>query len=690
MTEHTEHNLTLDALRSMAATTLDIHYSCDAPDTLTVDLKPEAYASVDIKPGDRLTVRHEGRVIFSGIIPAGLGYAASAGANETVTLTAQSDLYLLEQTAYTRLDANGQPLYPAINKNAKIAGLEAFAHGVFDYATGWNGSKIKTALQCDVLDRIPVPSGNGSTPCAQLMRDALKWMPNAVICQRYDDDGGTLHITTPARMGKIDISARAPLTSLQLTERPDLSPPVCALVGAAHAIYPASGDVREPGAFVYAVPAEADTENTRAGSSPASQKSVIKGVPIPERRAYRAHAGEYQLSALTANSDAMKFFRVCFPNYSPFLQYAKYGSAFIFVTPKDDLQADGDSVEEETQQPPANYSDSPENWGSGQQDGVYVMTDGSFTASANSRKNLKGLKWCKAKITTILAIPRTGIPSELHPSAGELFPGMMYEDGKKHFFAKLTLDCVLINRRKRVFDPATNQPCSTDSEHSATESESLTLADYKLAMQAYYNATRDVYTEGNIALLDDGALKPDQLTGCTLTIQGKRHQWQTMQAVIRGVSWNVARRVLSISVGTRAQIGFNEYLERRRLNRNNGRDAAQNIATPFDSADTEQQAEQENEMTVAPSISPGIVPTTRGKFRRPGTLYAVKDADDKTTYWLAGGTIRKGGKQFMFEDTPEQITNGKKNGQPWTYGKPVKVQVVYDAQRNPTTFNITQ
>lgn len=687
----TEHNFTLDQLRSMAAATLDIHYSCDAPDTLTVDLKPEAYASIDISPGDRLTIRHEGRVIFSGIIPAGLSYSASAGANETVTLTAQSDLYLLEQTAYTRLASDGQALYPAIAQNAQIAGLEAFAHGIFNHAANWSDSKIKTSLQCDIADRIPVPMGNGSTPCAQLLRDALKWTPSAILCQRYDDNGGTLHITTPARMGKISLAKTAPLTSLQLTERPDLCPPVCALVGGAHAIYPASGDVREPGAFIYAVPVQADADgNQRAGSSPASQKSVIKGVPIPERRAYRAHAAEYQLSPLTANSDALKFFKTCFPNYSPFLQYAQYGSAFIFVTQKADLVKDETSADSETQQPPSNYSEEPENWGSGQQDGVYVMTDGSFTASANSRKNLRGLKWCKAKITTILAIPRAGIPSELHPLANDLFPGMLREDGEKFAFAQLTLDCVLINRKKRVFDPATNQPCSTDAEYNAESDDSLTLADYRLAMEAYYNATRDVQTEGNIAMLDDGTIQPDKLTGCTLTVQGKRPQWETMQAVIRGVSWNVARGVLSISVGTRAQIGFDEYLERRRLNRNNARDAAQHIATPFDVADTEQQTEQENALTVSPSISPGLVPAARGKFRRPGTLYAVKDENDKTTYWLAGGTIRKGGKRFVVEDTPEQITAGEKNGQSWTYGKPVKVQVVYDAQRNPTTFNITQ
>lgn len=689
----TEHFFTLETLRTLAVTTLEIHYSADSTDSLTFDLLPKAYEQLTLAPGDRITVTHNGNVIFSGIMPAGIHYAANAGQNEVATITAYSDFYVLEQTAYTRLDSNNQPIYPAVTKNSETTSLQSFTHGIFNYAANWQGSAIRSSFSCSISDTIPTPRGNGSTPCGQLMRDALKWTPNAIILQRYDANGGSLQITTPDRLETLELPKNAPIISAQLVTRPDLVPPVCALIGATHAIYPSGGDVRQMGAFVYTVPQSADQNNRRAGSAAASQKNVIKGIPIPERHAYNSHPQEYQYSDIVADTDTFKFFKHCFPDYAQFLPYAKSGSAFIFITPKNDLYKDEESEDEETKQAPANYSDTPETWAAGNASGIYVMTEGSFTASTRSTKNLRGLKWCKAKITVMLAVPRSGMPSELHPTAAELFPGMVKINGDKYGFARLTLECILINRSKRIYDPATNTPCSTDAEYNSNVDESLTLADYRNAMLAYYNASRIIYTEGNITMLDNDTINPAELTGRPVVMLGKRNDWATMNAIIRAVTWNANRRIISFTVGTRAQLSFDEYLERRRLNRATARQAAQRLAISADINDIDAQEEIEEEMTVSPTITPGIVPTTRGRARKPGTLYPVKTQDGEEsiiTYWLAGGVISKGTTRFIVEDSDEQITNGTKNGLPWQYGKPIKVKFTYDTNRNITNFSIYQ
>lgn len=688
------HTLTLADLSNLAATTAQINYNVDSADTLTFDILPEAYTKFAFAYGDRITITRDGSRVFSGMVTTAPAHAVSAGSNESVTISAQSDFYTLERTAYAKIKDDGTPVYPGIFGNAPTTAISSFMHGIFSYAANWTGSTIESTLVCNVSGMIPTPSGNATTPCAQLLRDALKWRPDAFILQRYSADGDTLTVATTADFAPIQFTDE-PIANINLQAKPELIPPVCALVGSVHAVYPAGGDVRQPGAFIYAVPPDSDSENQPAGTSPASQKMILKGVPVPDRHHYKYSSQEYNYTTVIQNSDTYKFFKKCFPDYADFLPYAQSGSAFIFVTPKADLITDATDTDEETQKPPANYSETPANWASGNS-GVYVMTEGSFTASANRKKNIKSLSWCKAKITVMLAIPRSGIPAVLHSKAAELFPGMVKINGNKHAFARLTLDCVLINRRKRVFDPATNSLLRTDpvyQEEPPTE-DSLTAADYRAAMQNYYNASRTIYHEGNIALFDDGTYSPHTLTGRSVTIQGKRAEWENMNAIIRSVGWNLKNKMLSIVVGTRGQLSFDEYLERRRLNRKTADNAAQNLAVPFDTADTEAQEEAESEMTVSPTISPGMVPAVRGRARKPGTLYPVitdnADGTQTQTWWLAGGVIRKGNTAFQVEDTAEQLTNGVANGTPWTYGQRVKVRFKYDANRNVTSYDIYQ
>jgi hypothetical protein len=90
------------------------------------------------------------------------------------------------------------------------------------------------------------------------------------------------------------------------------------------------------------------------------------------------------------------------------------------------------------------------------------------------------------------------------------------------------------------------------------------------------------------------------------------------------------------------------------------------------------EADRENEMSVAPSVSSSISEMLGGKNNKPFTLYEVFAAgeEDETTseVWLAGGTIFKDGKAFNIADSKEQITRNEQNGQSWLMGEKVRLK----------------
>ncbi len=686
----------ISRLQELSATSLQLTYNADAADTLSLTLRPENYAELPLEARQRLTVTDGDHIVFSGVVPAGCNCAAEAAAGETVEVELQSDYYVLDHTVYAKVDPFGRPMFA----RKVVEGSTTTVANVVQGIETWLGSYLPSKLTCEASAVVPTPTANGTAPCAAVLNDCLRWVPDVVTVQRYGEQN-TLTVTTPEKLGEplVFSPSTHPLQSVSLRPRHDLVVPVCALVGAVHAVWPDGGDVREPGAFVYAVPFDPQDEQQRggAGSSPASQKMIVKGVPLPENKIFEASPEEWKGEDITADSNAAKFIRAFLPEYAPFIGCVKLGACLVNIVGEDALAEDLETDKDEDAKLPANYVGDVKQWQAWQQS-IYVHTEGSFAASSNKKKNVKGLNWCKATLGLVLAIrksPDSDVPSHLQAAAGELFPGRTKGtfEGKSARFAyvRKTFTVNLINRRKKIYDPATNKLCSGDEQYTQEpepeENETPTMADYKAAMKRYYDVASKLQHEGNIGLLYDGSLNPAELTGRRVLVQGMRPEWESMSAIVRSVSWNYEQQKFTLSLGTRSMMGFDEYLERRLIARNRGRDKAQEEALAYDSLDEAAQEEQESEMSVSPNISSKTDTTTTGRWVKPFTLFTNPETKKLT---LKGGTFTKKGQSYTVEDTETQIYHGAPNDKPWVEGSKVKLKMLKHKTTGVRTFNIYQ
>lgn len=685
----------ISELQSYCAQSVSITYNANAADSLSFQLKPEAYKELDFHYGEKLQLKDGDRFIFSGTVNS-VSCSVQAGSGETVNVEAVSDYSLLERTAYVKMDSEGNMVYPSVGKNEKFTSLKDFIVQCADFAL----PEASVMVELDAAKRVPAPEGNGITSCGALIMEATRWAPEVVMVNRYPLPEGQMLFTTTDQLESLAIGEDALLTSVQLQARPELVPPVCALVGGYNYKVPNDGSLRQPGCFIFPVPVDRD-ENARAGSSPASQKMTLKGIAVPEGTVGKNGAAVYKSADIREGTRMHKFLSYFFPQYKEVLLYSAAAAPLLTIVPKEELEENDPGEDEDSVEPPANYSD-PLGWGSGDgYDNCFVLTEGSFTASSRRTKNLRGLKWCKGTISVNLSMSQeqyAALPRILKPGIDTLFPGRNRRLNKagteyvSHKLVNLKLDCVFINSRKRIYDPATNQPCSTDSEYD--DSTALTESDYVSAMNAYYAATRNVYHEGSITMLHDGSLHPEQLTGRSLTIQGKRDEWAGMNAIVRSVTWEYQARTLSLSVGPREVMGFNDILQRKLMAKAPRRELEQRNVTPFDVNDKEAQKAQESEMSVSPSISASTSGAVSGKYRQPFTLYQTFEAagageEDKVTTWMAGGTLRRGGQVFNVPDSDKQIMQGSSTSVDWKIdGGKLKLKWTYT--ENGWKYSITQ
>lgn len=684
---------TIQDLQTLSATSLQLTYNTDAADTLSLMMRPENYAELPLQALDRLTVTDGERIVFSGLVPMGANCAAQAAAGETVDITLQSDYYVLDHTVYARLNAKGEAVFARTPVYSKTTTLSAVCGSV----RNWLDDYLPSQLVCDVDASIPTPASNGTAPCSSLLHEGMRWVPDAVMVQRYGATENTLRLAKPEQLGEpLTLSQNTdPLQSVALQSREDLQVPVCALVGGVRRTWPKGADIRTLGAFVYAVPVDKDDELQKggAGEAPASQKMVVKGVHLPDRVTYERGSEEYDADPITAMSNTAKFIKRIFPEYAPFINFMKVGSCLVNVVSREDFQ---DELEEDDEDAklPANYNDDPGSW-SADGTAVYVHTEGSFAASSRNSRNVRGLRWCKGTLSIVFAVQMndTLIPRELWSAAELLFPGRRTTNkDNRYAYVRKTLSCNLINRRRKVFDPATNKLCSTDSDYGAdseeTPEETPSMLDYVSAMGQYFSAANKLQHEGSISMLFDGQLNPAELTGRRVLVKNMRPEWEDMTAIIRSVQWDVGQSKLNITVGSRSVMGFDEYLERRLIARNRGRDKAQEEALAYDPEDEDAQKEQEADMSVSPSISAGTDTSSAGKWHKPFTLYTLEgDKDGKIM--LAGGTLKRGTQTFNVEDSDRQILNGSPTGEEWEKNKKVKLRWKNEAD-GMVTYDIYQ
>ena len=701
----------LSELQQLCAQSIELSYNVNAADTLELSLKPEAYAELALVQGDRIILNEGRRKVFSGYVLEEPTRMIQAGAGEVVTVSAASDWALLERTVWAKQLNNKKFIYPSNGKPGEFVNAVEHINEVLEWAKGKPDTPIvvdsKLGGRIQNVE-VPRPEMSGICNCADIISECMSWMPYRGIVQRYGTTD-TLHIADWTTEDSCVLDEDSLLTSINLTRK--TPPTVHALVGGDHYVLPEDGDIREPGAFVYAVPFANDPANAPAGGAPASQKSELKGVALPERAFNERTRHEWVHVELVTGSRTERFVRRFFPQYVPFLGKCMTGAAVASIVSREDMRADAeaDAEEGEKVEIAANYSDTPQNWaGAGEQEtdissGVYVLTEGSFAASADSTKNLRGLRWCKAKVEMQIVIRLKDVKAmsaELRELATELFPAkfkMKNKDGvyETRRSGKLVLDCVLVNARKRVFDPATNKPFPSDAEWQEEDSENPTRAEYRRALDLYRDFNEPFF-EGEVELLYEPeasrfTVYPEQVTMQQLMIIGKRPEWdETLTSYVLGCNWSYGERKLSLRVGRPEIQGFDAVLQKLVLQRQARQAATQRLVLPFDTLDKEAQEDAERSLTVSPSIAASVATVTAGNSRKPWRLYSYTNEDGKEVIMLAGGTLARNGQKWNVPDSEYQFERGEQNAElTWDlHGTPPKL--TWDVVNGQLTWNITQ
>jgi hypothetical protein len=673
------HTLERSRLQELSTNSATITYNTDAPDSLTFSLLPGDLASLPLFPHDRIILTDGGNVIFSGIIPASVNVSTQAGQGDALEIEALSDYYILEHTVYAKTNSKGEVVFSPSPSPKPITDLNT----VVGTLSGWIGGYLPSSLVCNATATVPAPQCNGTAPCSSLLTDALRWAPGVVTVQRYNS-GGRLLVTTPERLGTLNISPRThDLKNVSMRACYDAVVPVCALVGAVHKVWPENGDVRALNAFVYAVSAperdSASTDNTiktGAGTKAASSKMIIKGVALPDSVSYERTPAEFQTNEITTQKNTQAFIKKILPEYTPFIPFLRAGTCVANVLLKEDFEQSLDDGDEDARVP-VNYSDNLKSWGVNGKS-VFVHESGSFVASSNSRKNLRGFNWCKATLSIVLAVQMndTEIPKELWPDARKLFPGRRKSNGNRFAYVRKTIACNLINKRKTIYDPAANKYCSTDPEFDIEpdipeDEEQPTVADYASAMAQYYAAASKLQHEGTVTMNRDDSINPAALTGSLLTISDMQEDWASMRAVVRSVSWDLSNDQLTLNCGSRSVMGFNELLEQRMIAKRRSQDVILKMSLPYDPEDEEAQKENENDLSITPNISASTDKESDARWHKPFKLY-VREEDAKVV--MAGGTLRRGKHVFKVEDSEFQIEDGKASKSPWLMGVGLKLK----------------
>lgn len=695
----------IEDLEQLGSTAATLNYRMDAADEFTLSVIPAAYGEAfPWQPLDRVElfaeVEGQRRCVFSGVVPMRGGVTLSGGAAPSMQLRAASDYYLLEQTVYAKVDAaTGTAM---AERDPELVQVSSFARKIFNWASGWSGSAMTCSLAVqENLGAAPAPVSNGSADCAAMLKQTLQWLPDAGLYQRYDATAGhRLCLCRPTADSLLTLRREEGLTNVVVTPRTDLVPPVCALVGAVHAVWPAGADVREPGAFVYAVPRAADAAAEAAGAgsggSSKGQKMQVRGYRIPADFHLLQERKTYAFTYAPPTAEQKRLLRRFFPQLAPILEHLQVSQGYVL--PQEAQYAfppDTDETGEETATTtPANYDTLLGEWVA---TGRFIHTSGSFPASAVARKNVSGLKWCKAQIILGVALPQAAYAAltiEQKQEADRLLPGTRAKalnaapDAAAvtpllRRWATLQLSCNLINRSRKAYSTADNKLLSSDPDFSpaaAAEEESARASAYRAAMAEYYAATRTVWCEGSVGLHFDGSRNPADMTGRLLHVAGLAPAWEQMHAVIRTVSWDITARAISLQFGTREVLGFSERVERRNMARNSTAHPQRAASLGADSMDP--AAEDEAAMSIAADISTEINSGTHGSPRKPFSLYC-----ENGTYYYTGGIFTALGQIIEVPHTPFTILHGTPTATPLV-DAPVHLTCV--RVNGAITFNLTQ
>lgn len=563
--------------------------------------------------GDRVRLHHDGQVVFSGLVASAVPEITASSMAYAVVI--RDDWDILERTIYLYNDGTGRLRLadyigrvtggsvdsPTVDLGAALQEVLAGAPYMF--------ARPRVAVSSEI---VPF-STSGSDTCASLVKGLARWRPDMV--SYIDYSAGTrpdLVLTTrdalpPAR---IDIG-RCRVQSLgSLTPRHDLIVPCAAFIAAdgSSTVIPEGGDVRAPGAFVYALPqegskynrtpdkakaedADADQEYWAGEGAPydaasgpvgaARQMQRVRGIKVPT-----VH-GEGAVG-FAIDKVAYKFWCMFYPDLRnvPMDQvlFSKEGQI---------LREEYEVVENEGAEPddpdnPKPRDARPRNYDMGIQGG-FALLDGELSP------NTVNLRWCYAttyqRMTLAPGFSTQGADLE---SVRKLFADDDELDGQDARSRSLAGRFRMISREcaSNFIGGGDGETGTADAPQDDTgedtgetqvpdvpaeptdpnESPDATAPKYLDALKAWWEANQALQWDGSIELISDEA--PWRYLGRRIGIVGGLPSWETMDATCTGVSIDFVTGRVVLTLGTRSIGSYDDYLTRLSVSRTRDRDAS--------------------------------------------------------------------------------------------------------------------
>ncbi len=693
------YHYSLAELSAAGVADISISYRSLEADTasLRIPLGATMAAPLPWGAGDRIIISDE-RVegcprLFNGRVKR--LNTALTGAAWSMQVELAGDIDVLDATTFAYVDDHGEVCYAQSFYSPRAVGESkegerltsslTVCERCFDWALEGGAMDCSRDIRFDAT--IMGIAGTGSQSCWSLTRSALKWVPDACTAMRYSAKGDVLQYLTARDMPTVTLDAAAhrcttdegaePLTfngitSCELTPRPDLVPPVCAVTGRARLVLPEGGDVRTPGAFIYHVREAGGSISREVAEEVATQAAAQAAVEKAPKQTIRGNASPLNIANAIGEVNmrdkanwAPESLLSWWKSFGTFALLGKMGASNLsFGNPlfepvaAADAYPPGDGADgaedDEANAAPANYDDSPQSWGT-----LYLFTHGSFPASTRASRNLSGLKWCRGKLSQYVWLqPGASIPSTISKEQVlEFFSGTypVEEGGRRQStrYALMRVEGVWINLRSVSYregdnklEGASDSPSTDTPETEEPETGGGSDPDYAAALSEIYASTRKLYYDGTLTLTGVRG-NPGDLLSTGLNIEGLLPEWATMATPCNAIYYDPIARRATLKLGSRERLTMDELLERQRLgeaqtacrlagNTDNPLDTPPtDDSAGTDSPEEEEEEEEEPVEMIAPNINAFLATSVSGKPLNPFDVYA-----EGAKWMMNGGPVQ--------------------------------------------------
>ncbi len=485
------------------------------------------------------------------------------------------------------------------------------------------------------------------------------------------------------------------ITNCALTPRPDLIPPCVALTGAVVDYIPSTSSPTAPNSLVYHIPAngymaniaEMTEEEAYQVASKIAPTQTVKGLELPS--SWEDGTANLRTLGSTDLADCISFWSR-FPSFKKLASVSESallaGSFCVEVTDADAAYPSSELEELNGDEAvvPANYdaaSTSSLNW-----QRTCMLIDGSFPASSEDALNVAGLKYCLASLRQIfvLTTANCGLTAE---EWVDFFLGtesfITNGTDKKCRYVCLSCDCVLINRRKKVYKEGTNELQSGDEDYeeeedddSTSSTDDVSAAEYRAMIARVYEDTRHLYYDGSLTLLGCN-LPASWLIGSALSIKGLNPAWEDMATPVTAVNYDPFTKRVDITVGSRQYLSIDEQVARQQAINSVYSSATTKALTDSSSLEAAKDDSDDDDdddsdavtQLIAPSISTYSSASLYGRQLAPFEVYAEGD-----TWYVAEGVV----------DTPDGdlVVPKREVSSGLPAGHDLKVTAVYNSTTN--------